>query len=586
MPSETTDRLAVAKPQQQAERPDQLAARLSELDHWLRGVFGLAIGGQSPWTALQAWEDWAIHFGLSPERQIELWRRGTEALLDLRDSTTALRTDRSDRRFRDPKWKEPPFCLLARAQLAAEELWRTATRDVPGVSDEHMKRVEFMGQFMLNALAPVNFPWSNPQVIEAAWTTAGRNFLAGAGLLAEDFARVFFKEKLKGLEGFKVGETVAISKGDVIYRNELVELIQYAPTTDQVHVEPILLVPAWIMKYYVLDLTPQNSMVRYLVNKGFTVFVLSWKNPGSELRDITFDDYRCKGVMSAIDAISKVVPGAKIHAVGYCLGGTVLAIAAAAMCRDRDDRLASLSLIASQTDFKEVGEAMLFIDEHQFALLNDIMRLGGYLDIRPMAGAFYILRAREMLFAQFVDRYLIGKAHVPGDLDAWLSDPARMPARMHSEYLRLFLEDSFASGTCQANGRPVAQKDIQMPVFALGAEQDHIAPWRSVYKVGLYNPAATTFVLTGGGHNTGVVSPPGKPGAYYWRSSARTNSDYIDPETWLAGAQQHDGSWWPEWVDWLEKMSSEETVAPPAMGCPEAGLPPLQPAPGSYVLEK
>lgn len=585
MTNEKGDHLAAEPPPVPAATRDDLADRLSEFDHWLRGVFGLAMGGQSPLTVLQAWEDWAVHFGLARDRQIELWRHGADALMKLWSGAPARVADPSDRRFRDPTWSQPPFNWLVQTQLAAEEAWRIATRDLPGVADEHMKRVEFMGQFMLNALAPLNFPWTNPTVIEAARATAGRNFLAGAGLFAEDFKRALFKEKPKGLEQFKVGKTVAISKGEVILRNELVELIQYAPSTAKVRSEPILLVPAWIMKYYVLDLTPPNSLVRYLVDRGFTVFILSWKNPGSDLRDIAFEDYRRKGVMSAIDAIGKVLPQAKIHGVGYCLGGTVMGIAAAAMCRDGDDRLASLSLIAAQTDFKEVGELMLFIDENQFSLLKDIMGVGGYLDTRPMAAAFYVLRAREMLFAQFVDRYLLGQSHTPSDLDAWLADPARMPARMHSEYLRLFLEDSFAHGTYLADGRPVAPTDTRLPAFVLGAEQDHIAPWRSVYKIGLANAAATTFVLTGGGHNTGVVSAPGKDGAYYWRGAEPTIGGSPDPEAWLARAHKQAGSWWPEWADWLERHSSADTVDPPPMGNPQAGLAPLTPAPGSYVLE-
>ena len=409
-----------------------------------------------------------------------------------------------------------PFSLLAQAQLAAEAQWHAATRDIPGMGRHHAKRVDFLGSLMLNALAPVNFAWTNPAVLDAAWRTAGANFAAGAALLAEDVARLARGKQLKGLEEFKIGENIALTEGKVVFRNELMELIQYAPTTPQVREEPLLIVPAWIMKYYVLDLSPANSLVRYLVDQGFTVFMISWKNPGAELRDTSFDDYRSKGVMTAIDMIGEIVPGRKLHAVGYCLGGTILAIAAAAMDRDHDDRLASLSLLAAQTDFEEAGELMLFIDESQLALLEDMMHVQGFLDTRQMAGAFSVLRANEMIFSQFVERYLLGQPRTPTDLDAWLADATRMPARMHSEYLRqLFLDNSFAHGNYLVDGRAVALKDIKTPLFALGAERDHIAPWRSVYKVELYSSADTEFILTGGGHNSSVVSPPGKTGAYY-----------------------------------------------------------------------
>jgi polyhydroxyalkanoate synthase len=340
------------------------------------------------------------------------------------------------------------------------------------------------------------------------------------------------------------------------------------------------------MKYYILDLTPPNSLVRYLVDQGFTVFIISWKNPGAELRDASFDDYRRKGVMAALDAVGEAVPGEKAHAVGYCLGGTVLAIAAAAMDRDNDERLASLTLLAAQTDFEEAGELMLFIDESQLALLEDMMHVQGYLDARQMASAFYALRANEMLFSKLVERYLLGEPHPPGDLDAWLADATRMPARMHGEYLRqLFLENRFAHGRYRVDGRAAALKDIRTPIFALGAERDQIAPWRSVYKVELYGSADTTFVLTGGGHNSSVVSPPGKVGAYYRVSTVKAGGDYVDPDVWLASVPKSDGSWWPEWVRWLEAHSSSpRTLARAAGGAGgESAL--LPPAPGSYVME-
>jgi polyhydroxyalkanoate synthase subunit PhaC len=567
---------------------------IREFDRGRRGRFGILLGGQSPWAALQAWEDWAFHLMLSSGKQIELCEMAWEAASSLGRAVLGREVPGSgsgpesdDRRFRDPRWKRPPFSLLAQAQLAAEAQWHAATRNIPGMGRHHAKRVDFLGSFLLNALAPVNFAWTNPTVLDAAWRTAGANFAAGASLLAEDVARLARGKQLKGLEEFKIGENIALTEGKVVFRNELMELIQYAPTTPQVREEPLLIVPAWIMKYYVLDLSAANSLVRYLVDQGFTVFMISWKNPGAELRDISFDDYRSKGVMTAIDTIGEIVPGRKLHAVGYCLGGTILAIAAAAMDRDHDDRLASLSLLAAQTDFEEAGELMLFIDESQLALLDDMMHVQGFLDTRQMAGAFSLLRVNEMIFSQFVERYLLGQPRSQADLDAWLADATRMPARMHSEYLRqLFLDNSFAHGNYLVDGRAVALKDIKTSLFALGAERDHIAPWRSVYKVELYSSADTEFILTGGGHNSSVVSPPGKAGAYYRISTCDASDRYVDPDTWLASASQKQGSWWPEWVRWLDAHSSSVRVSPSSLQNCERGLDSYGPAPGSYVFEK
>jgi polyhydroxyalkanoate synthase len=569
-------------------------ADADRLDQQLRGRIAVLLGGQSPWAALQAWEDWAYHLAISPVRQIDLWRSGAEAMFSIASSAPrgatredwAFKPTPADRRFRHPGWDSPPFNFFAQGQLALEELWRRATNGVHGVDVHHERRVGFLGGFVLNALAPVNFAWTNPEVVEAVERTGGLNFLAGTALLLEDVARLSRGEKLDGLEDFKPGVTMALTPGSVIYRNELMELIQYAPTTPNVHREPILIVPAWIMKYYILDLTPPNSLVRYLVEQGFTVFIISWKNPGPELRDTSFEDYRRKGVMAALEVIERIIPDEKVHAVGYCLGGTVLSIATAAMDREGEARLASMTLLAAQTDFEESGELMMFIDESQLAVLEDMMNVQGYLEARQMSGAFYALRANEMVFAKLVQRYLLGEPVPPGDIDAWLTDPTRMPARMHSEYLRqLFLNNTFARGGYMVDGRAVALKDIRTPTFALGAERDHIAPWRSVYKIELYGSANTTFVLTGGGHNTSVVSPPGKAGAYYKVSQRDACATYVDPDAWLASTAKLAGSWWPEWVRWLELRSSPDRVAPPPMGRPEEGLHVLAAAPGVYVLE-
>lgn len=574
----------------EVEAPTHTSA-LRDIDRRLRGRLAQLLGGQSPWAALQAWEDWAFHLSTSPGRQAELAWRWTESLMALsafamRGGEPPFKPEPGDRRFRGEGWSKPPFNLLAQMQLAQEDQWRCATSMVRGVAGHHARRTRFMGDFFLNACAPVNFPWSNPDVLASAMGSWGMNFLNGAQLLADDAARLTRGEKLKGMEAWRIGETMALTPGKVVYRNDLMELIQYAPTTRVVHREPILIVPAWIMKYYILDLTPEDSLVRYLVAAGYTVFIISWKNPGRELGQTPFDAYRSEGVVRALETVQTIVPNEMVHGVGYCLGGTALAIAAAAMDRDDDHRFATLTLLAAQTDFEEAGELLMFIDESQLALLEDLMHVSGYLDARSMASAFYALRSQELLFAKLVERYLMGQPTEPKPLDAWLADPTRMPARMHSEYLRqLFMGNHFAQGDYQVENRALALKDIRTPIFALGADRDHIAPWRSVYKIEVYGSAETTFVLTGGGHNSSVVSPPGKRGAYFRTSFSPAGGDYVDPDAWLSQVAQQEGSWWPTWLDWLKARSSPEMVKPPAMGARKAGLPPLCDAPGVYVFE-
>lgn len=568
--------------------PDSFEDVLRELDRRLRGRFAHLAGGQSPWAALQAWEDWVFHLSISPARQLELgwrWHQAMQALASAAAANApadwAFRPEPGDRRFRSPGWRRAPYHLMAQSHLAAEAQWRSASTGLRGVAAHHARRVAFMGSSLLNAVAPVNFPWTNPDVLDEALATGGQNFLKGMETFWKDLAAQGGHIRPEDRPAWRVGETMAITKGEVVYRNHLFELIQYAPTTGRVHPQPVLIVPAWIMKYYILDIRPEDSFVRWLVSEGFTVYMISWKNPGEAQRDTAFDDYRRHGVMEALDVVCKASPGASVHGVGYCLGGTILSIAAAALGRRSDNRLASLTLLAAQTDFREAGELLLFIDESQVALLEDMMYIEGTLDSKNMAGAFSVLRAHELVYSRIVERYMLGRISRPGPIDAWLADSTRMPARMQSEYLRrLFMENSFTHGELPVDNAFVAVKDIRIPVFALGAERDHIAPWRSVFRIGLHGTAETTFVLTGGGHNSSVVSPPGKAGAYYFAGPHIGETGYTEPDAWLSDAKRKEGSWWPEWLAWLKARSTTgRPVRPP--------VPPatLGPAPGTYVLE-
>jgi polyhydroxyalkanoate synthase len=402
----------------------------------------------------------------------------------------------------------------------------------------------------------------------------------------EDWERAVSGKKPVGTENYLVGRDVAVTPGKVIYRNHLIELIQYAPQTKEVRPEPVLIVPAWIMKYYILDLSPENSLVRYLTEQGFTVFMISWRNPGPKDRDIGLDDYRTTGLMSALEVVNAVVPQQKIHAVGYCLGGTLLAISAAAMARDDDRRLKSITLLAAQTDFTDAGELMLFIDESQLAFLEDMMWEQGFLDGRQMAGAFQMLRSNDLVWSRIVRDYLMGERRPMSDLMAWNADATRVPYRMQSEYLRqLFLDNDLAEGRFLIDGRPVALSDIRLPIFAVGTVWDHVAPWRSTYKVHLQTDTEVTYLLTTGGHNAGIVSEPGHKGRSFQVMTKKPDDRYFAPETFVAEAPHKEGSWWPEWVAWLNARSGAP-LAPPGVGAPSSGFMLVAEAPGTYVLQE
>jgi poly[(R)-3-hydroxyalkanoate] polymerase subunit PhaC len=343
-------------------------------------------------------------------------------------------------------------------------------------------------------------------------------------------------------------------------------------------------VPAWIMKYYILDLSPANSLVKFLTQQGFTVFMISWKNPGAEDRDVDFDDYRTAGVLAAINAATAITGASKVHAVGYCLGGTLLAIASAAMTRDGDDRLASLSFFAAQADFTEAGELTLFINESQIAFLEDMMSQYGYLDAMQMAGAFQMLRSNDLIWSRSIQEYLMGERSAPIDIMVWSTDTTRMPYRMHSQYLRsLFLKNNLAEGRFKVSGRPVVLADLRLPIFIVATEQDHIAPWRSVFKCHLLTDTETTFVLTNGGHNAGILSEPGHHHRHFRMATRQRGEPYVDPRTWQNSHEPRDGSWWPAWSAWLAERS-EEQLAPPPLGNAHAGYAPTDDAPGRYVL--
>ncbi len=569
----------------------QAEHRYQTLDRGLRAAIARRTGGVSTHAFLSAWADWAFHMAGSPGRQLELAEHAVQNAQKL--VSHALRLDPEapppfapkpyDHRFDAPAWAAPPFALWQQGFLAVQDWWDRATDHLRGLRPEDADRVRFMARQTLDVVSPSNFPATNPEILAATLKTGGRNLTQGATHFAQDMMKLATGAHDPMPEGFRLGETLACTPGTVVLRTDLFELIQYAPQTPKVEAEPILIVPAWIMKYYILDLSPQNSLVNYLVGQGFTVFMISWCNPGADQADLSLETYRRDGVMAALNAVGKIVPERKVHAIGYCLGGTILAIAAATMARDGDDRLASLSLLAAQVDFAEAGELLLFVDESQVAFLEDMMWDQGYLDRPQMARTFSTIRSEDLIWSRAVRRYFLGAEEALSDMDVWVMDTTRMPARMHSEYLRgLFLENRLTAGRFAVEGSVIALKDIAAPMFVVATEKDHIAPWKSVYKTQLFTDGDLTFLLTSGGHNSGIVNPPGHPRSRFRWTHRPAGAHYLGPEEWPDRATSAQGSWWPAWKDWLRSQGSGQADPPPTGA---RSLPPLGPAPGTYVFQ-
>lgn len=567
-------------------------------DIMVHAWIGKLMGWLSPASLGLTMYDWSLHLAISPAKQFDLTQKGFENLSQLALQAATLsgsikpcdlelkcKSRAQDHRFRNPMWDEFPFNFYSQSFLFYENWWNEATSKVRGVSKHHMDVVNFTTRQILDMISPSNFPLTNPEIIKATIEQGGANFANGFNNFIEDYRRVKNKLPPVGAEHFTVGEKVAITPGKVIYRNHLIELIQYTSTTKEVYAEPILIIPAWIMKYYILDLSKHNSLVRYLVGKGHTVFMISWRNPTSEDRNLGLEDYLNLGIMHALKVINDIVPNQKIHATGYCLGGTLLMIAAAAMELMGDERLKSITLFAAQIDFKEPGELSLFVDQSQLTYLEDIMWEKGYLDGAQMSSAFSMLRSNDLIWSRMIQDYLLGKRRGINDLMAWDFDTTRLPFRMHSEYLNdLFLNNELVQGHYKVGRKKIALTDIKIPIFSVGTIKDHVSPWRSVYKIHLYTNTDVTFVLTSGGHNAGIVNEPGHKNRSYQIDTRKKGDKYISSESWIEKAQKNDGSWWPEWQNWLVTQSSGKITSLKAGNSTEHPF--LCDAPGVYVLEK
>ena len=565
------------------------------IDQTFRAALGKVTGGLSATVFSAAWVDWAQQLSASPATQAAIAADGLRRVDDLLNFTTrAARGEAlsptadagpdADTRFTAEAWSQYPFNVWARGFQHSAAWLKTLPQCIDGLNNQNARLVEFTVRQWLEALSPTHYLATNPELIELTRREGGENLKRGAQHLLEDLSRLIRNQGPAGTEDFEIGKEVAATPGKVIYRNGLIELLQYSPTTSDVYTEPVLIVPAWIMKYYILDLSARNSLVKYLVDQGHTVFMISWKNPSPEDRDYGMDAYLDLGPMTALDVINAVLPGRKIHATGYCIGGTLLSIAAAVLGGQRHDRLASVTLFAAQTDFSEPGELSLFINPSQLALLKAQMHEDGILNAKQMGGAFQMLRPRDLIWQPMLQSYLKGIREPMVDMMAWNADGTRMPYRMHTEYLyRLYLDNELATGRFPVHDNPVSLADITVPMFVVGTETDHVAPWKSVYKVGtLVSSTDYTFLLTSGGHNAGIVSGPVHPKRRH-RVQTIDRADPVLADTeWITRVPTQAGSWWPVWQAWLSKHSNGR-IAPPSMGAPNAGYGAMMDAPGDYV---
>lgn len=559
-------------------------------DRQVRAALARVTGGISLISLGLAGVDWGLQTALAPGKLAHAavdWARGwlddTVRWLPLSDAPPAIPSTES--RFADEGWQAWPYRCWRDAFLRNEAFWQSLTGDVDGLSRHHQRVAAFCMRQWTDMCSPGNVWWMNPAVVRETQRTCGTNFVQGTRHWAEDFADM--AANLPGADprprqlAYMPGKDVAITPGKVVFRNALLELIQYTPSTEAVWKEPVLIVPSWIMKYYILDLQPHDSLVRYLVEQGHTVFMISWKNPGDEARDRGLHDYLHDGILAALYAAQARCEGACVHVAGYCLGGTLLAICAAKLARDTDgDPLASVTFFATETDFTEPGELGLFIDKSAVATLDALMWSQGYLDGPQMTSAFQMLNARDLIWSRMMSEYLLGQRLRANDLISWNRDITRLPYRLHSECLhKLFLANELAEGKLCVGGRPVALSDLNRPIFMVGTEHDHVSPWRSVYKLHLLTRTALTFLLTSGGHNAGIVSEPDHPRRRYRFTTRKPGDPYLSPERFLTHAEYHEGSWWPAWSHWLADRSSAKCQPrDPAPGA-------VCDAPGRYVME-
>jgi len=493
--------------------------------------------------------------------------------------------EKGDKRFRHEVWEDSPiFDFIKQSYLLTADYLQATVRDVDGLDDKTNRKISFYTRQFVDALSPTNFVATNPEVLEKTIETKGHNLLKGLKNLLNDLSAVDGKlhMRMTDTEAFEVGKNLAVTPGKVVYQNDLMQLIQYAPSTGKVYQRPLLFVPPWINKYYILDLQPKNSLIRYMVEQGHTVFVISWKNPGKEYASKEFQDYMLEGPLAALDAIGEATGEKDVNCVGYCLGGTLMAATLAYMAAKKDKRVKSITFFTAMLDFNMPGDLELFIDEEQLASLEKRMDENGYLEGSAMSATMSSLRSNDLVWSFFISNYLQGNDPFPFDLLYWNQDCTNMPAKMHAFYLRNMYQNNALKdpGGITLDGVPIDLGSIDVPKVFIAAAEDHIAPWKTCYRGVHLMKGETRFILGGSGHIAGVINPPAKEKYGFW---TREDKNPLEAETWLEGASQQDGSWWPAWNTWLVERAGKQVEARE----PGAGkLKAIEDAPGTYVTEQ
>jgi polyhydroxyalkanoate synthase len=514
---------------------------------------------------------------------ITLWQHTTRRILG-EDTAPVIESDPKDKRFQDAAWKQNEiFDFIKQSYLLSARYINDVVTHVDGLPPKTAQKIDFYSRQFVNALSPSNFVLTNPEVLRKTRESGGENLIKGLNNLLSDLenGRGNLRIKMTDQDAFKVGGNIAVSEGQVIFQNDLIQLIQYNPTTEKVFTRPLVIFPPWINKFYILDLRPKNSLVRYLVSQGHTVFMVSWVNPTEAHADKNFDDYMVEGVFAALSAIKKATGEDDVNAIGYCLGGTLLASTLGYMAVKGDERIKTATFLVTLTDFTDAGELGVFIDEEQLSALEEKMTRQGYLEGSNMATSFNMLRANDLIWSFVVNNYLLGNEPFPFDLLYWNSDATRMPPKMHSFYLRNMYQKNLLAQPdgIEMKGVPIDLSKVTVPKYFLSCREDHIAPWKSTYKGAQTFSGETRFVLAASGHIAGVVNPP-EGGKYNHFVNAKLPEN---PDDWFASATEVAGSWWPDWQRWVTSFDKSQS---PARIPGKGKLKAIEPAPGTYVTVK
>lgn len=580
--------------------PEEISATMAEIaersqrlvaDFLARQADDPEIADPDPLNIGSAFMELCTHMMQNPTKLVEaqmqlwqnymqLWQNTTLRMLG-QDAEPIVTPLKGDRRFRDEAWQDNEvFDYIKQSYLLSSQWIQGLVHDVDGLDDKTAQKVDFYTRQFVDAISPTNFLMTNPEVLRTTVESGGENLVKGLQNLLDDLERGKGKLQIKmtDLDAFKVGENVATTPGAVIGKTDLMELLQYTPSTDKVAKRPLMIIPPWINKYYILDLRPENSFIKWAVDQGHTVFVLSWVNPDSELAEKSFSDYAKEGILAALDMIKEATGEDDVNAIGYCLGGTLLTSTLAYMAKTGDDRIKSATFFTTLTDFEKPGELSVFVDEEQIESLEQRMEKDGFLDGRDMAASFNMLRANDLIWSFVVNNYMLGKDPFPFDLLYWNSDSTRMPKAMHSFYLRNMYQKNLLRepGGISILGERIDLRDIKIPAYFLSTREDHIAPWKATYAGTQLLSGQVKFVLSASGHIAGVVNPPAANKYCHWTY----NRNPADPDQWLEKATQHEGSWWTDWQNWISRRSGGEVDArKPGDGDRKV----IGPAPGEYV---